>query len=1416
MMTAGQAVTQGAPGGRSVPAADIDAKNKQYYAASRGIPFTAIRPIAIKAAEQHMRIGTQNVTEATKRSARLRHKAYEPGINGLFLHEKDRRHAKILSSAPETIKIRKDDVQVIDEDRFLDAIDDPNPYLTRWAMMYCTIFSLEAVGEAVWILDKNGEDFDIWYMPRHWVTPVHDKENGMAFTGWQLNPPGSVQDTNSKPIPADLVCHFFYPHPGNPLASHSAIQAQSHAVNTDEEMQRSQLNMTKNIQRPSMLITMGEIDGANGKEQMELTPDQREDVIQSVRRMYAGAMQFGDPFILDAVVADVKPYMPALTDLDYKEGSKLTKSRIMEGVGTNPIAAGQVEGANRASAYVAHDTLFNLKVNPALELVGQTLSKKISKMRESRTLVWFDKARAKDPDLMNRRFAGAAKYAELLTKGEVRNYLATGEFEAEERDDDDELASTQPKAAEAEGGEAGAAGGDNIVGDSSAGFLPGDNETNTKPDDANQKLLDPYKLIDLLDYAESRAAARVRRYKALSDASVIDVANPKKESTAGEQAASNGDLPVDSHSAQGSVEASEGDAMTKSKGGSGGGGCGTGSGGFKPGNTCAKGGGSGGGAIADGWMPQTSYPGAAGWKKENSSAKAANNSIAMMEAMADKGQWDLLAAMKDKINLVGTKSEKNPNSYQKGKMAAYASIMAAKPSVQAMKMTAAQAGLTGKKVDPPLKTSASGLPDFAGVLDDDAPVKLSSKVTAIDKWTKTSGKLGTQEGGKFKSPGGTQEIYAKFPDDPENARKEHAAFQLYKLAGGNVPDSALVELNGKLGIATKWDNAAEKIAWDSQASVGKKISAQGDFALHAWMNNRDAVGAGSENPMDNIKWSVGQGQPSKAKLIDAGGSFDVKGLGTSKPFTNSAAEWDSMRSSKNPTMHKVFGNMTADQLQKSASKLNNISDKQIDEVMAGVKDGGKLAATLKARKKSILKKAASLTPAASAKPASEQPLKKAAAAQAAKVEKTTSETGNSFNVTTVAPALTPPKFTTSKTNSGHNVTMQKMYDAAKDAAVTGDTSKLDAIKTKAGATQGYAKKKHAYKMTLLNELSAGAKPSDAHVTTPPAASGSVTKPKTSGKVMVGQLPKPTDSAFSSKSSTYGEANKKANALLYAEAKNGDIEKVKAMVVKGPKSLAYQKALVSNMHDQLNPPPPPKTFGGQLGEIASKFAPTPHTKAHFQGKKVQGDRIGRLIVLGNPGVYSDFKGMPKADNDKAVHSVGLTAWNKLEPGMKAAVKKYTGGAYGGINRSLSKGKPKKGSSPDLAARGVMKAASDIGGSTIYRGFTFQENDETSGGQTVADMKKKMKASVGQIVQDPGIGSYGRVQSKGWGGQVKMEVRAAPGFKALGVGKFSNHKSEDELVTPPGARLHIQSVEQIGDVLHVKAIGLPSVDEQYPTK
>jgi hypothetical protein len=321
-----------------------------------------------------------------------------------------------------------------------------------------------------------------------------------------------------------------------------------------------------------------------------------------------------------------------------------------------------------------------------------------------------------------------------------------------------------------------------------------------------------------------------------------------------------------------------------------------------------------------------------------------------------------------------------------------------------------------------------------------------------DTWTKSGGTLGTQPGGKFKAPDG-EEYYVKFPSDPQVARNEVAAAKLYALTGAGVRDTFLVEKDGKVGVAAKWDENLTKANFDK--AEDRDVAAS-DFAVHAWTANWDCVGAGYENPMDNIRFK-GQGGDKQAIMLDPGGALFYSGKGTPKLFSYQASEWNSLRdASINPSAAKVFGKMTDEQLIESGKKVIAVSDELIDKVCSQYNLPDMAAAKLRSRRNYIENKVQELEK----KLQTGQPTSK-------EVEETTTPTGEKVSVSPKDGAvLPPPSFLPGKSQgpAAINNKLQNMYNLA----AAGKWKELESIKVKADGKDSYTQKVFKYKQQLLS------------------------------------------------------------------------------------------------------------------------------------------------------------------------------------------------------------------------------------------------------------------------------------------------------------------------------------------------------------
>lgn len=421
-------------------------KAVRQYRHFRDVPYAAIRPIAVKMADLPLHVGMvkrrrRGGTRQTLGASSLRTKSLMPAF----------------------IKSISENVEPVDNHEFIEDIMDPNPYMTYWATMFCTVVSLYLTGRSYWWMDEDGDGgTQFWYLPSTWVTPLASDENPFAAFG--VKPPWAMGDPHI--VDGEDMAFFSIPDPANPLASYAPLQSQARAIDTDDAVQEAQLVTMRDGVQPKTIIRVGkmpEVSGIPGSgERIELTAAQRKQLVSEITTWYAGAAKRGLPFVVDRKIEGIEPFGRSAAELDFVNGAKLTSDRVHHGLGVNRIVTGATEGANRAQATVADTYLYSLVVNPLGTHMSQTMTKDIGPRYSSdteRAVIWIEKAEAQDPALIQGRMNLAVK-AGAVTKKEVRQWASTGEVVLPERDDDDELVSASGKQGQNGQGEQGGGIGD--------------------------------------------------------------------------------------------------------------------------------------------------------------------------------------------------------------------------------------------------------------------------------------------------------------------------------------------------------------------------------------------------------------------------------------------------------------------------------------------------------------------------------------------------------------------------------------------------------------------------------------------------------------------------------------------------------------------------------------------------------------------------------------------------------------------------------------------------------------------------------------------------------------------------------------------------------------------------------------------
>lgn len=373
------------------------AADREMYSHYRGWTYAAIRPIAQTIAGQPVRVGRELGPAEKPRSGRLATKGLLPSW------------------------LKQTEVEQYETHPLLDAIARPNPVMTSWHLLYILAASLEIAGEHLWWVVAGKEGPVIWPVPSPWFEPIH--RDGQPFAAWSITPGGQGEP---EEIPNNEVVYFHYPDLADPLGCTSPAMTQSRAMSADEAMQDAQANTFRNAPFPKHALVVGDVteDGENmGRPMLEHW--QRQQLYTEFKKMYSQTAQHGLPLILDRLIQNVIPLSNKPNEMDFTGSGKVTKARIFQGHGTNPVIAGEVEGVNRASSYVARRHFADQTVNPKIELISEVLTRGLAPIvagEGERLKVWIESYQPDDRDERRRDLDLAAKYGSV-TKDEVRSTL---------------------------------------------------------------------------------------------------------------------------------------------------------------------------------------------------------------------------------------------------------------------------------------------------------------------------------------------------------------------------------------------------------------------------------------------------------------------------------------------------------------------------------------------------------------------------------------------------------------------------------------------------------------------------------------------------------------------------------------------------------------------------------------------------------------------------------------------------------------------------------------------------------------------------------------------------------------------------------------------------------------------------------
>jgi len=408
--------------------------HQEQYRHNTGWVAASIKPVASRIARQPMRLARVKAGAPAKSLGGRVVKGYAPVTAAGEVRAKPWEAGSGPKSAaelwfrrvlPGVYKSIAQNADIVEAHPLLEALENPNPIMVRWSLMFVTVASLLLTGKAYWWIKASEEDepdtkaasdppkpgepadktggektarLQIWPLPSHWVKPVHTETR--LNDHWEVCPDGALEP---EPVPAAQIVYFYFPDPSALLGSQSPLQNQARAVVSDEAIAEAQRRSFANGAFPGLAVIMGRQPEVNGQpgERPFLNKDQRAQILTAFKQAYRGVYNTDEPIILDRLIEDIKRITNTPREMDYQQSGDYTKQRITQGFGVNPIVMGQVEGANRASSATADDHLCQSTVNPIIELISQTLTAWFNPLMAGpgeKYYLFIEEARAIDPD----------------------------------------------------------------------------------------------------------------------------------------------------------------------------------------------------------------------------------------------------------------------------------------------------------------------------------------------------------------------------------------------------------------------------------------------------------------------------------------------------------------------------------------------------------------------------------------------------------------------------------------------------------------------------------------------------------------------------------------------------------------------------------------------------------------------------------------------------------------------------------------------------------------------------------------------------------------------------------------------------------------------------------------------------------
>lgn len=282
---------------------------------------------------------------------------------------------------------RSGQLQEIAEHPFYDALETPNPFMGRMGLVKVTEASLDIVGDAFWLKERNGAGVPVgyWPIPSHWITETPTPSRPFFKAQWRA----FLRD-----IPEREILWFHEPAPVHPYERGSGVGwALGDELEIDEYLAKMTKQMFFNDADPKWIFAGGE-----GTTETEMRRLER-DIVQRNQ----GFWRKFKPYFLAGGGEDINKRIhefqrPTMEQLVYPGLRKAQRDVVIQTYGAPPELFGIVENSNRATIEGAEYLFAKWVVLPRGERMRTFLQREVTEEYDPRLVLDFPSPVAEDKE----------------------------------------------------------------------------------------------------------------------------------------------------------------------------------------------------------------------------------------------------------------------------------------------------------------------------------------------------------------------------------------------------------------------------------------------------------------------------------------------------------------------------------------------------------------------------------------------------------------------------------------------------------------------------------------------------------------------------------------------------------------------------------------------------------------------------------------------------------------------------------------------------------------------------------------------------------------------------------------------------------------------------------------------------------